>query len=92
MCAATFTNEADYLLYFCKEEIRTELSGKKMHLAKKAIPSKFAWRIKTSRKRPPPSNRSSQIPEKGKRLEDLFTNEEHEDVIQNLKFIEGFSY
>lgn len=54
-----------------------------MHLAKKAIRSKFAWRT-SPRKRPPPSNRSSQIPDKEKRLEDLFTNEEHEDAIQNL--------
>ena len=69
-------------LHFCKEEIRTGLSGKKMNLAKDAIPSKFAWRT-SPRKRPPPSNRSNEVPEKGKRLEGLFTSEEDENVIED---------
>ena len=69
------------------------LSGKKMHLAKDAIPSKFAWRT-SLRKRPPPSNRSSEVPEKRKRLEGLFTSEEDENVIEDptLHFRQEFRF
>jgi len=54
-------------LHFRKEEIKTGPGGKKMDLAKDAIPSKFAWRT-SPRKRLPPFNRTSElIPEKRKR-------------------------
>ncbi|KAK2548746.1 hypothetical protein P5673_030995, partial [Acropora cervicornis] len=53
-------------LHFRKEEIKTGPGGKKMDLAKDAIPSKFAWRT-SPRKRLPPFNRTSElIPEKRK--------------------------
>lgn len=79
-----FVNEKHKgLLAFSTDEIRTGLGGKKMHLAKNAIPSKFAWRT-SPRKRPSPLNRTSQIPEKRKRLEYLFTCRKDENVIQDL--------
>ena len=70
-------------LHFSTDEIRMGIGGKKMHLAKNAIPSKFAWRT-SPRKRPSPLNRTSQIPEKRKRLEYLFTCRKDENVIQDL--------
>ena len=60
-----------------------------MILAKDAIPSKFSWRTSPRIKRPPPSNRTSQIPAKKKRLEDLFGFNEHANVTQNLSLLEA---
>ena len=72
------------LLHFRKEEIKTGLGGKKMDLAKDAIPSKLAWRT-SKRKRPPPFNRTSElIPEKRKRLEELCASKEGDNVDQNF--------
>ena len=50
------------LLHFRKEEIKRGLGGKKMDLAKDAIPLKFAWR--TSRRKRPFNRTSELIPEK----------------------------
>ena len=57
-------------LHFSKSEIKKGLGGKKMDLAKGAIPSKFAWRT-SPRKRPPPSARIiSPVLKKRKQLEE----------------------
>ena len=64
------------LLHFRGEEIKTGISGKKMELVKGTIPSRFAWRT-SPRKRHLPLDRS-QISEKRKQMEDLFTCNKNE--------------